>query len=208
MKKILIMIVGCFFTSIGLYVLKSATLVTGGTAGLSLSSSYLFPISFGVLFTIINIPFYILSYKKMGKQFTISTILAVTTVTILSSLITAYLPPLAFPPLVGSIVGGVIIGAGIVVLFMNGSSLGGAQILSIILQKQFNWNMGKTNFIFDTIVILIGMYSIGVLRGFYSILSVLIVSTMLSRFKEQIAKRNTKPVKVTNKEPLLETSSM
>ena len=208
MKKILTMIAGCFFTALGLYVLKSSSLVTGGTAGLSLSASYLLPISFSVLFTVINIPFYVLSFKKMGKQFTLSTIMAVTTVTLLSSLISAYFPAISFHPIVGAVVGGFIIGAGVVVLFMNGSSLGGAQILSITLQKQFNWNMGRTNFIFDTIVILIGMYSIGVVRGLYSILSVLIVSSMMSFFKEQIAKRNNRPVKVSNKEPILETSSM
>ena len=209
MKKILTMIAGCFFTALGLYVLKSSSLVTGGTAGLSLSASYLLPISFSVLFTVINIPFYVLSFKKMGKQFTLSTILAVTTVTLLSSLISAYFPAISFHPIVGAVVGGIIIGSGVVILFMNGSSLGGAQILSITLQKQFNWNMGKTNFIFDTIVILIGMYSIGVVRGLYSILSVLIVSAMMSFFKEQIAKRNNKTtVKVSKKEPILETGTM
>lgn len=208
MKKIAVMMFGCFITSFGLYLLKGSAIVTGGTAGLALSVSYLLPISFSILFTLINIPFYILSYFKMGRKFTFSTILAVSLVTIFSYLLPIILPPLAFYPLVGSIIGGVIIGIGTIILFMNGSSLGGAQILSITLQKQFNWNMGKTNFIFDTIVILIGLYSVGLVRGLYSIVSVFIISFMMSTFKEKIAHRNSSKSNIEKVSPVIETQSV
>lgn len=118
------MMFGCLITSFGLYLLKGSAIVTGGTAGLALSISYLLPISFSILFTLINIPFYILSYFKMGKKFTISTILAVSLVTLFSYLLSIILPPFALYPLLGSIIGGFIIGIGTIILFMNGSSLG------------------------------------------------------------------------------------
>lgn len=201
----MMMLLGCFITSLGLFLLKSSSVVTGGTAGLALSISYLLPLSFGMVFTIINLPFYVLAYFKMGKSFTISTIVAVTLVTILSSIVTYILPPMSFHPLIGSIIGGVIIGIGTIVLFLNGSSLGGAQILSITLQKQFNWNMGKTIFIFDSMVIIIGLYSVGIIRGLYSILSVFIISYMMSTFKEKIAQRNSKSNKEFVRKPILES---
>lgn len=202
------MMFGCLITSFGLYLLKGSAIVTGGTAGLALSISYLLPISFSILFTLINIPFYILSYFKMGKKFTISTILAVSLVTLFSYLLSIILPPFALYPLLGSIIGGFIIGIGTIILFMNGSSLGGAQILSITLQKQFNWNMGKTNFIFDTIVILIGLYSVGLIRGLYSIVSVFIISFMMSTFKEKIANRNTSKTNFEKVTSVVETQSV
>ncbi|MCB5238311.1 YitT family protein [Niallia circulans] len=208
MKKIIVMMFGCLITSFGLYLLKGSAIVTGGTAGLALSVSYLLPISFSILFTLINIPFYILSYFKMGKKFTLSTILAVSLVTFFSYLLSLILPPFALYPLLGSMIGGVIIGIGTIILFMNGSSLGGAQILSITLQKQFNWNMGKTNFIFDTIVILIGLYSVGLVRGLYSIVSVFIISFMMSTFKEKIAHRNTSKSNIKKVPTVVETQSV
>ncbi|KLV28055.1 hypothetical protein CHH55_20185 [Niallia circulans] len=208
MRKIIVMMFGCLITSFGLYLLKGSAIVTGGTAGLALSISYLLPISFSILFTLINIPFYILSYFKMGKKFTISTILAVSLVTLFSYLLSIILPPFALYPLLGSIIGGFIIGIGTIILFMNGSSLGGAQILSITLQKQFNWNMGKTNFIFDTIVILIGLYSVGLIRGLYSIVSVFIISFMMSTFKEKIANRNTSKTNIEKVTSVVETQSV
>ncbi|WP_312094549.1 YitT family protein [Niallia sp.] len=208
LKKIIVMMFGCFITSFGLYLLKGSSIVTGGTAGLALSVSYLLPISFSILFTLINIPFYILAYFKMGKKFTFSTILAVSLVTLFSYLLPIILPRIAFYPLLGSIIGGFIIGIGTIILFMNGSSLGGAQILSITLQKQFNWNMGKTNFIFDTIVILIGLYSVGLIRGLYSIVSVFIISFMMSTFKEKIASQNTSKSNVEKVSQVVETQSV
>lgn len=208
LKKIAVMMFGCIITSLGLYILKSSSIVTGGTAGLALSVSYMIPISFSILFTLINIPFYILAYFKMGRKFTFSTILAVSFVTVFSYFIPMVLPPFALYPLLGSVIGGFIIGIGTIILFMNGSSLGGAQILSITLQKQFNWNMGKTNFVFDTIVILIGLYSVGLLRGLYSIISVFIISFMISTFKEKIANRNTIKPQVESTSSVMETQSV
>lgn len=199
---------GCFITSLGLYVLKSSSIVTGGTAGLALSVSYLVPISFSLMFMLINIPFYILSYFKMGRKFTISTIIAVSFVTIFSSIIPKLFPPLAFHPLVGSVIGGMIIGVGVILLFMNGSSLGGVQILSLTLQKQFNWDMGRTNFICDFIVIVVGLYSIGILRGLYSVVSVLIISIMMSTFKEKILKKNTEKQKIQASPSKMKTQSV
>ncbi|PKG23853.1 hypothetical protein CWS01_09765 [Niallia nealsonii] len=184
------MMLGCFITALGLSILKASGIVTGGTAGLALSFSYLLPLSFPLLFAIINLPFFIISFKKMGKEFTFATMAAVCMVTLFSALLAKIHVAFSIHPLVGSVLGGIIIGSGTIILFMNGSSLGGAQILSITLQKQLNWNMGKTNFVFDTIVILIGVCSVGIIRALYSIISVLIISFMMSYFKEKIAKRN------------------
>lgn len=184
------MMLGCFITAAGLFILKVSGIVTGGTAGLALSISYLIPLSFPLLFAIINIPFFLLSFKKMGRKFTLATIAAVFTVTLFSALLSNLHLKVGLHPLLGSIIGGIIIGMGTIILFMNGSSLGGAQILSITLQKQFNWNMGKTNFIFDFLVIVAGVYSVGIIRAVYSVISVFIISCMMSHFKERIAKRN------------------
>lgn len=68
--------------------------------------------------------------------------------------------------------------------------------------------MGKTNFIFDTIVILIGLYSVGLIRGLYSIVSVFIISFMMSTFKEKIANRNTSKTNIEKVTSVVETQSV
>ncbi|WP_374701217.1 YitT family protein [Thalassobacillus sp. C254] len=75
------------------------------------------------------------------------------------------------------------IGLGISILFINGASLGGANILALFLHKKFNWNPGKVNFLFDFFVVLTGMYAIGLVSGFASVLSIIVTSCIISYFK-------------------------
>ncbi|MFF7291677.1 YitT family protein [Microbacterium sp. NPDC008134] len=65
-EDVLSMIIGVVVTSFGLHILRSAGLVTGGTAGLSILFSYLLPIPFGLLFTVVNIPFFALAARGKG----------------------------------------------------------------------------------------------------------------------------------------------
>ncbi|WP_141430492.1 YitT family protein [Bacillus sp. 03113] len=189
MKKMLNILLGCLVLSIGVLILRHSHLVTGGTVGLSLSFSYLFHMPFTLLFFIVNIPFYIFSFIQMGWKFTISTIFAVTVLSLITS-VDQWLPAFSVSPLIGAIVGGVINGFGLSILFLNRASLGGSNILALFLQKKFNWNPGKINFLFDFIVVISGIYFFGFLKGLCSILSIVITSSIISFYKNRIAISN------------------
>ncbi|WP_445491484.1 YitT family protein [Niallia sp. 03133] len=189
MKKTLNILIGCLVVSVGVLILRHSHLVTGGTAGLSLSLSYLMHLPFAFLFLIVNIPFYIFSFIRMGWNFTISTISAVTILSLITG-IDQWIPSFSIFPLTGAIMGGVIIGFGLSILFLNGSSLGGFNILALFLQKKLNWNPGKINFLFDFIVVISGIYFFGFLKGLCSILSIAITSSIISYYKNRIAATN------------------
>ncbi len=186
MKKIINILLGCLILSIGVLILRHSHLVTGGTVGLSLSFSYIFNLPFTLLFFIINIPFYIFSFIQMGWKFTVSTILAVTIVSMLTS-VDQFIPAFNMNPLAGAIIGGIINGFGLSILFLNKASLGGLNILALFLQKKCNWNPGKVNFVFDCLVVLSGIYFIGALKGMLSILSIFFTSSIISFYKKKIA---------------------
>lgn len=118
---VLKLLLGCLVVSIGILILHHSHLVTGGTAGLSLSLSYLSGMPFSVVFFLINIPFYILSLARMGLRFTLSTVTAVSILSFLSG-IDHWIPDFSIPPLFGALVGGVIIGLGLTLIFLNRSS--------------------------------------------------------------------------------------
>lgn len=186
MTNILKILLGCFIVAAGVIILQHASLLTGGTAGLSLGLVYLFHMPFSFFFFLINIPFYIFSFVTMGWRFTASTILAITFLSILTS-VDALLPAFAIHPLAGALFGGAIIGLGVSYLFINGASLGGAHILALFLQKKFNLNPGKVNFSFDFMVISLSLFTVGLLNGLYSIVSVLVLSWIISYFKGKYA---------------------
>jgi uncharacterized membrane-anchored protein YitT (DUF2179 family) len=189
MKKLLYIFIGCLLTSLGIVILKDSHIVTGGTAGLSLSLSYLTNLPFSILFFVVNLPFYIFSIIRMGWRFTLSTVGSVTLLSLLAAL-EQWIPAISIPMLVGSIFGGFIIGIGVTMVFLNGSSLGGANILALFLQKRFNINPGKVNFLFDLTVVLSSIYTVGATKGIFSIISIAVTSKVISYFKNQIASQN------------------
>lgn len=177
--------IGCFITAGGLLLLKHSEIVTGGTAGLSLSLSPLLGTSFHLLFVLLNLPFFLFSYFYMGKSFTFKTIFAIAILTAITSIDT-YLPHFVVPPIIGSIAGGALIGAGISTLFRNGASLGGATLLAVYLHKKHDINPGKTNFLFDFVVILTSLAAYSIASGLLSILSIAVTSVVISLFKRKI----------------------
>jgi uncharacterized membrane-anchored protein YitT (DUF2179 family) len=186
MKRIFSILLACLLTGTGVIILNYSHVVTGGSAGLSLSLAYLSDAPFTILFFLINIPFYIFSFFKMGMKFTVTTICAVT----LLSLITAvnpFLPYFEVPSILGAVIGGAVIGLGLSFLFINGASLGGFNIVTLYFQKRFQLNPGKVNFLLDFAVVLLSMYSIGIFKGLCSVASIAVTSFIIGYFKRQIA---------------------
>ncbi|RAS75857.1 YitT family protein [Priestia endophytica] len=186
MKRLFSILLACLLTGTGVIILNHSHVVTGGTAGLSLSLAYLSDAPFTILFFLINIPFYIFSFFKMSIKFTVTTICAVT----LLSLITAvnpFLPYFEVPSILGAVIGGAVIGLGLSFLFINGASLGGFNIVALYFQKRFQLNSGKVNFLLDFAVVLLSMYSIGIFKGLCSVASIAVTSFIIGYFKRQIA---------------------
>ncbi|MFF2890657.1 YitT family protein [Paenibacillus sp. NPDC057967] len=177
--------IGCFVTAGGLLLLKHSGVVTGGTAGLALSLSPMLNIPFHYLFALLNLPFFLFSYFYMGRSFTFTTMIAITMLTGLSSL-DSVLPAFTIPALPGAIIGGAFIGVGLIGLFRNGASLGGATILALYLHRKHGINPGKSNFIFDFIVIASSLFAYSLTSGLISVLSIAVTSTVLALFKRKL----------------------
>lgn len=184
-QKWLHIVLGCLVTASGLIILKHSHVITGGTAGLSLSLSYLFHAKFHYLFILLNIPFIIFSFFKMGRSFTLRTVAAIGLLSALTSIDTV-LSNFSVPSLAGSIVGGIVVGVGICTLFNNGASIGGSTILALYLQKRYQLDPGKTNFAFDFMVLLTSFSALSLNSGLISGLSIVITSAIISFYKERI----------------------
>ncbi|TAJ48509.1 MAG: YitT family protein [Herbiconiux sp.] len=145
---------GTVVASIGLFLLKSAGAVTGGTAGLALLLSYVVPIPFGVIFLAVNLPFFALAAWKKGWNFTLRTAASVALVSVLS-----LINPLAvvidhLDPVWAVLAGNLLAGMGLLVLFRHKASLGGFNILALLLQEKFGWRAGYVQMALDVTLVL------------------------------------------------------
>ncbi|MFC3798783.1 YitT family protein [Cohnella sp. GCM10012308] len=184
-REWLLIVLGCIVTAIGVSLLKEARIVTGGSAGLALSLSYLFHMKFPVLFILINLPFLLFAWVKMGRSFTLRTIGAIALLSGLTSL-ERLLPEYHMPVMGEAVAGGALVGIGICILFKNGASFGGSTVLARYLQLKYGRDPGKTGFAFDLAVIATSLSAISLGGALISALSLAITGTLISLYKGRL----------------------
>ena len=145
---------GTTMAAFGIVILTHLGLITGQTAGLAVLISYATGWSFGAVFFAINIPFYILGYRRMGLAFTIKTFAAVALLSVLSIFIGGWVSFATLNPIFGAILFGFISGAALLAIFRHGASLGGIGILALLLQDRTGFRAGHTQLIFDAALFL------------------------------------------------------
>ncbi|WLR52630.1 YitT family protein [Bacillus tianshenii] len=190
-KKLLIVILGLFITSIGLKMLSLNFLTFGGTAGIASLLTNVTSFSWGLWFFIANLPFFFISIQQLGKWFTFSSLLSITFLSVISSWLDEWFVSFDLPILLVGAVAGVLIGIGVTFVLNNGSSLGGIHILGLYLDRRFGFNRGLVIFICDSIIILFTLAMVGWQKAFVSILCISVASTIIGRYKKSPIKEET-----------------
>ncbi len=78
---------GVFLAGVGVHLLTTVGLITGQTAGIAVIISYLSGYSFGLVFFLVNIPFYALAWRRLGTAFTLKSLISVTLLSVLTTVI-------------------------------------------------------------------------------------------------------------------------
>lgn len=148
----LALILGTSMCALGIYFLTHAGLVTGQTAGLAVLISYLSGWSFGIVFFVINLPFYALAVARMGRSFVIKTVIGVATLSAMTELAPLVLRIEYIHPALAAFLAGATLGLGLLAMFRHGASLGGIGILAFYLQDRFNLRAGYVQLGFDAVL--------------------------------------------------------
>lgn len=184
MKRILLILTACLMTSTGVLTLRHSHVLTGGTAGLSLSLTYLFHSSFAIIFFLINIPFYVFSHQNGHQIHPIYCICSHSADSVYKRGSLAAVC-LFFTVCRGSLRRC----ADWVRLVAHVLSSGFArrrQYPCFISAKRYGWNPGTVNFLFDFGVVLVGIFSVGLLKGLFSLVSIAVTGLIVSFFKNKI----------------------
>ena len=143
------LLTGSLVVAIGLVLIKQAGLLTGGTAGLAFLIHYSTGLNFGLILFLANIPFYLLSLKRMGWDFTLKTVVSVLMVSVLTESIPRLIRITEINLFFAAVAGGLLMGVGMLILFRHRASMGGFNILVLYLQERFGWRAGKIQMILD-----------------------------------------------------------
>jgi len=175
----LAMLIGTFILSFAMTLLQQAGIMTGGTAGLSLLLHYITDIKFGVLFLLINIPFYYFAYKKMGIALVVKTFIAVALLAGFTEMIPQFFHLSDVNPIYATIFANVLMGVSFLILFRHRSSLGGINLLALYLQERFNIAAGKVQLGIDLIILLASLLFVDWKLILISILGVIILNSIV-----------------------------
>lgn len=180
----IIIFLGCLVASLGVNLfLTNAKLLSGGATGVALILQYTANISSGITVFIINLPLFLISYKRLNKRFTLYSAIGMISLS-LSLIITKPLSQLIKIDdiLVYCIYGGVLCGLGYGLVFLRNGSTGGVDIITMVIRKKYpNFEIGKVSFGINCIIVLIGAIIFGLPKALYTFISIFLQSVVVDR---------------------------
>jgi uncharacterized membrane-anchored protein YitT (DUF2179 family) len=147
-------VTGAFLASLGLFALASGGVTTGGTAGLALLLTRTTGWPVPVLFLLVSLPFAAVAIRGKGWGFTARSAAALVLVSAFSALQPRALGVLTIDPLYAALVGNLLAGVGILVVFRHRSSLGGFNVVALLCQERLGWRAGYVQMALDVAVVL------------------------------------------------------
>ncbi|NOH84613.1 YitT family protein [Vibrio sp. 03-59-1] len=144
---------GTFLVAQGVFFLQAANLLTGGTTGLALLLTQFIPLSFGILYFVANCPFYILAWRRFGHRFAINSAISGALVSVFADHLYLVISLDTMNIIYCAIAGGLLMGLGMLILFRHRSSLGGFNVLCLVIQDKFGISVGKTQLAIDCCIL-------------------------------------------------------
>lgn len=172
---------GLFF-AVGLSCFSAPNQIApGGVSGLSVLVQHLMGFQLGTIMLCINIPLLLLAWRFLGHGFTLSTLKTVGLHTLILNYVAPQFPLYRGEYIIAGLFGGVFIGISLAMVFMRGSTTGGADIVSRLVQLRFRHvPIGKMMLFFDVLVL---VASVVVFRnieaGLYGMISIFATSKVI-----------------------------
>lgn len=149
------LLTGTTFVALGILMFKQLGLLTGGTAGVAFWLHYATGWNFGLVLFALNLPFFALAWRRMGRTFTLKTFAAVALLAALINLLPSWVGFEHLHPVATALIGGVLIGTGMLILFRHQASLGGFNVLVLYLQETRGWRAGRIQMALDCSIVLL-----------------------------------------------------
>lgn len=184
MKKYLLLIFYLLLASFNFNLfLNPLHLPTGGNQGFAIIINHIINISPSIIILSVNIIMLIISYFLLSKTTTIGTIIATFIYPLFIKLTSFISLPFVNENnfLICSITAGIICGFTCGLIYKQGFSQGGINTISLILYKYFHIKIALTNFVINTIIVILGYFFFGATHIFYSLI-VIIINSLLIHF--------------------------
>lgn len=128
--------------------------VGGGVTGIATALHFVTEMDIGVMALSMNVILIILAMRIIGASFGIKSIYAIAVFSTLLSFISYYVKePLVSDRFMATVTGAILAGTGSGIVFLNGGSTGGSDIIALIINKYRNITLGRVLLYVDAVII-------------------------------------------------------
>lgn len=178
LKKIIIEILGTIVGSamiafgVASFLLPNQ-LSSGGISGVATITYYLLNIPMGTMIIIINIPLFLISVFKIGKEYFIKSLIGTISLSVFIDILDKY-PPVTTDRFLAAIYGGVVLGIGIAIILKVNSSTGGTDLIANLI-KSYNPSISMSRYLtlIDIVIVALNVIFLGHVEiGLYSAIAI------------------------------------
>lgn len=178
-KKAIGLTAGAAIYSAGLNLfLIPNNVIDGGVTGISLLVQALTGIPFSILIVLLNLPFFIIGYRRLGKRVTVYSIYAIVVLSLCSSYLES-LPAATNDPFLSTIFGGIIMGIGVGIVIKSGGSTDGTEIVAIMMSGRSSFSVGDIILFFNLFILGAAGFVFSWNSAMYSLITYFICSRMI-----------------------------
>ncbi len=170
-KRAFFVTIGAILMAVGLEVfLIPNNVIDGGITGIAIMLAHITGLPLGVFIFIINLPFFFIGYKQIGKTFAVSTLYGIIVLSISTGLLHT-VPKLTGDILLATVFGGVLAGIGVGLVIRNGGSLDGTEITAILINSRVPFSVGEIIMFFNIFILGSAGFVFGWDRAMYSLMA-------------------------------------
>lgn len=146
----------------------------GGVMGISLLANVVTGINLPLLVILINLPFVIIAYTQVSRNFAFKTLVAITLLAM--ALAWVDFPIVTSDKLLIAVFGGFFLGAGIGLSIRGGSVIDGTEVLAIYSSRKTTLTVGDFILVLNIVIFSIAAYLINIETALYAILTYFVAS--------------------------------
>lgn len=175
-------------------------LLSGGVSGLALIGHYTFSFPFYLGIFLLNLPLFIWGLKMLDRKLIVYSAIGAGMVIILLPILGPHIPKPNIDIFLASIASGVVGGLGGGITFRQGASMGGTDIISLIMKKKKNISVGTTSFYCNVFILVLSLFFYDIKIAMYTAISMWVGSKVTDSVVNGLS-RNKYVTIISNKSP-------
>lgn len=185
-RKYAILIVAGFLSALGIngFIVPNQ-LLGGGLGGIAIMLNYLFDLNIGVMIFVLNLPLFFMAYKKLDREFAVSTFINMFIFSFIMTATTGINVHIGInDPVLVAIFGGILTGVGMGITFRNKSSQGGLDIVAAYCKRKYGINVGSALMATNLVIVGIGGMLFGLDKAMYTLISMYVAYGVVDKVQQ------------------------